>query len=398
MNPKKLKTILFSFIIGAGIIAVPAQGIDGAEIKPSVTLSDLDGHWAQDEIQQAVSEGWVNGYPDGTFCPDESVTRAEFTKMLLAAARLTPGSDTVCWMQRSALFTSPGEDGKSKEPAATFADMDDNWLTKQGWMEAAVYSGILIPGDYSQQLFQPGKEITRGEIAVLTARSLGLVYPATQDTETQSNFSDRASFSSYQASYIREIANTGIITGYPDGSFQPENTATRAEAVTMVVRVIAEMERVDLSCMPDEQQITIQLQRENNPVEYTGDSLLIGDVVFTSLSDLVTANRFLEYPDKYMWLDWSMTWEPETQTCSFPYGGGILAEVTAVPGRNFYGGNLVLENPVTPEPARLVWGKVMVPIFDLKTETSYGLWPSTWDKENRVLSIEAFWAPETGMS
>ena len=50
MNPKKLKTILFSFIIGAGIIAVPAQGIDGAEIKPSVTLSDLDGHWAQDEI------------------------------------------------------------------------------------------------------------------------------------------------------------------------------------------------------------------------------------------------------------------------------------------------------------------------------------------------------------
>ena len=166
----------------------------------------------------------------------------------------------------------------------------------------------------------------------------------------------------------------------------------------MVFRVIAEMERVDLSCMPDEQQITIQLQRENNPVEYTGDSLLIGDVVFTSLSDLVTANRFLEYPDKYMWLDWSMTWEPETQTCSFHYGGGILAEVTAVPGRNFYGGNLVLENPVTPEPARLVWGKVMVPIFDLKTETSYGLWPSTWDKENRVLSIEAFWAPETGMS
>ena len=399
MNPKKLKAILISFIIGAGIITVPAQGIEGAENKPGIILSDLDGHWAQDVIQQAVQEGWVNGYPDGTFRPDGSVTRAEFTKMLLAASRLTPGSDTVCWMQRSEVFASPGEDGRSREPAATFADMDDNWLTKQGWTEAAVYSGILIPGDYFQQLFQPEKEITRGEIAVLTARSLGLVYPATQDTETQSNFSDSASFSSPQAAYIREIADIGIITGYPDGSFRPENTATRAEAVTMVARVIAEMERGDLSSMPDEQRITIKLQRESDSVEYTGDSLLIGDIVFTSLSDLVPAIRSLEYPDRSMWFNWSMAWEPETQTCNFPYNSGSLyAEVTAVPGRNFYGGNLALANPVTPVPARLVWGEVMVPIFNLKTETSYGLWPSVWDKENRVLTIEAFWALETGMS
>ena len=398
MNPKRLQAILLSLIIGAGVIAVSAQGIERAENKPSIILSDLDNHWAQDEIQQAVREGWVNGYPDGTFHPDGSVTRAEFTKMLLAAIRLTPGSNTVYWMQLNALFSTADEAVNSREPAVMFADMDDSWLTKQGWTETAVYSGILIPDDYAQQLFQPGKEITRGEIAVLTARSLGLVYPATQDTETQSNFSDRASFSSHQASYIREIADTGIITGYPDGSFRPENTATRAEAVTMVARVIAEMEKGDLSFMPDEQRITIQLQRESDPVEYRGDSLLIGDIVFTSLSDLVTAIRFLEYPDKSMWLHWSMAWKPETQTCSFPYGGGIYAEVTAVPGRNFYGGSLSIENSVTPVPARLIWGEVMVPIFDLKTETSYGLWPSHWDKANRVLSIETFWAPETGMS
>ena len=95
----------------------------------------------------------MNGYPDGTFRPDGSITRAEYTKMLLAAVRLTPGSDAVSWMQRNALFYSPGKDFPSREPTAMFTDMDLNWLTKQGWTETAVFSGILIPDDYFDHRF-----------------------------------------------------------------------------------------------------------------------------------------------------------------------------------------------------------------------------------------------------
>ena len=39
-------------------------------------VSDIQGHWAQDSIEQAVNDGWVNGYPDGTFRPDGTITRA----------------------------------------------------------------------------------------------------------------------------------------------------------------------------------------------------------------------------------------------------------------------------------------------------------------------------------
>lgn len=193
MNPQKLKAILLSLLIGAVMIAVPAYGTDGTEVRSSINLSDIHGHWAEDAIRQAVNEGWVNGYPDGTFRPDGSITRAEYTKMLLAAVRLTPRSDAVSWMQRNALFYSPGKDFPSREPTAMFTDMDLNWLTKQGWTETAVFSGILIPDDYFDHRFQPEKEITRGEIAVLTDRSLGLVYPATQDLETQSSFTEGGS-------------------------------------------------------------------------------------------------------------------------------------------------------------------------------------------------------------
>ena len=72
-------------------LAAPVNGEKG--------LSDLEGHWAQKEVEAAVASGWVDGYSDGSFKPEKSITRAEFTKMLLDAIHLTPDSETVAWMK-----------------------------------------------------------------------------------------------------------------------------------------------------------------------------------------------------------------------------------------------------------------------------------------------------------
>ncbi|MDQ6422852.1 S-layer homology domain-containing protein [Paenibacillus sp. LHD-117] len=48
------------------------------DTKPTIKFRDISGHWAVANIQQAVSIGIVSGYPDGTFKPDKTVTRAEF--------------------------------------------------------------------------------------------------------------------------------------------------------------------------------------------------------------------------------------------------------------------------------------------------------------------------------
>ena len=63
-----------------------------------------DRHWAQKEVEAAVASGWVDGYPDGSFKPEKSITRAEFTKMLLDAIHLTPDSETVAWMKELSLI------------------------------------------------------------------------------------------------------------------------------------------------------------------------------------------------------------------------------------------------------------------------------------------------------
>ena len=57
-------------------------------------LSDVKGHWAEQSIEKAIANGWVNGYPDKSFKPDGTITRAEFVKMLMAAIHLTPDSTT----------------------------------------------------------------------------------------------------------------------------------------------------------------------------------------------------------------------------------------------------------------------------------------------------------------
>lgn len=88
--------LLLALLIPAAA-AAPALG-------GGTKFSDIQGHWAQQQIEQAVSEGWVDGYPDGTFRPDETITQAEFTKLLLAAFQLTPDSDTVAWMKSIAAY------------------------------------------------------------------------------------------------------------------------------------------------------------------------------------------------------------------------------------------------------------------------------------------------------
>ena len=55
------------------------------------TMKDIGGHWAAADIEKAISAGYVKGYPDGRFRPDAGVTRAEFVAMVDTAFQVAPG-------------------------------------------------------------------------------------------------------------------------------------------------------------------------------------------------------------------------------------------------------------------------------------------------------------------
>ena len=57
--------------------AAIAARFDGREADGLARLSDIRGHWGAEEISRAYQNCWVDGYPDGTFRPDQDITRAE---------------------------------------------------------------------------------------------------------------------------------------------------------------------------------------------------------------------------------------------------------------------------------------------------------------------------------
>ncbi len=342
-------------------------------------LTDIEGHWAENAIAQAVKEGWVNGYPDGTFRPERTISRAEMTKMLLAAAKQTPDAASAI-RQRGALSGQAG----------SLRDMDQHWLTAQGWTNTALTAGLLFPEDYPDSAFSPDQAITRGEIAVLAARSLGLVYAAGQASDTESPFTDRDAFSADQAGYIREAAGAGIITGYPNGAFGADRTATRAEAVTMVARTLAVMHAGDNSALPEGEQIALHLRSPSlpdtlDPIDLSADCQIIDGLVYADLNTLVLHIRILSPDTRAV----SLTWTPADQSVSIQAEDrlwGFTAGETAY----------TVDDGTRPFPApiRMRNGDLMIPVYDLNTGAAYGPWPCTWDGSSRRLTLYSMWRVE----
>ena len=243
-------------------LLIPAAAASPGSGNP---LWDVQGHWAQKEIQEAVAAGWVDGYPDGSFQPEKTITRAEFTKLLLDAIHLTPDSETVAWMTENATTKEPRSFGKKYVPILN--DMDGHWLTTQGWTDAALYSGMVVPDDYNGKNFRPEKEIARYEIALMTDRALGLVYPANQYAGEDLPFADNGEILDWMKGYVHEAVQAGILEGYPDNTFRPNQTSTRAEAVVMIQRMLHEMEQG----LNPEIHLVVQYAEEGNRPMGRGD-------------------------------------------------------------------------------------------------------------------------------
>ena len=135
-------------IASANEVAGTASQILSSEqtdLKNQIDLTDIEGHWGESAIFEAVSAGFIKGYPDGTFKPDQSVTKAEFTAMLNRALQLRD-DNTV-----KLLYT-------------------DVSTTEWYYMDIQKASYAKIIKGISDVEFQPGKRISREEAAVMMSR------------------------------------------------------------------------------------------------------------------------------------------------------------------------------------------------------------------------------------
>ena len=177
--------------------------------EPLIEFTDIAGHWAESDIKLAAAKGIVSGYPDGAFKPDHPVTRAEFVKMLAGAMKL-----------------------EGSGAALTFTDHDQIGVWAKQAVAQAVQAGIVV--GYSDGSFRPHAQITRAEMATMIARALQLQL----DANALPGFADDEAIPKWARGAVHAIRKVGIIDGRGDNRFVPNETATRAEAVVMLVRML----------------------------------------------------------------------------------------------------------------------------------------------------------------
>ena len=163
------------------------------------TVIRVEG-WRQEQVHKA----YISGYPGKLFGPDKPITRAEMAAML---ARVMEVDAPVIF--------------------ADYKDVpQDHWANEA--ISKAASSGLLV--GYPDGSFKPEERMTRPEMAAIAATMVLF--------ESEAQASDASGFTDVQGHWaedaIKRAAAAGIVSGYGDGTFRPDQLITRAEAVTNI--------------------------------------------------------------------------------------------------------------------------------------------------------------------
>ena len=241
-----LWTAIVLLMTSAFFPAVFAQSID------SNYLTDVNNHWAQHEIMNYVEKGFLKGYDDHTFKPDEFIKRSEFVTVI------------------NKVF------GFHEKEGIGFKDVsEESWYYDE--ISQAKYIGY-VNGD-NQGYFHPDRYTTRQEAAAIIARIHDLGEDTTED---ELNFSDKSNISDWAVNNVKAVVQKGYIKGYSDNTFKSQNNITRSEAAVLISRVSGEVYNAEGNYGRNEEIKTI---RGNVTVACTGVNLsdlhIKGDLYLT---------------------------------------------------------------------------------------------------------------------
>lgn len=175
-------------------------------LTPAAAFTDTQGHWAESAIAKWSQEySIIQGYEDGTFRPDNSITRGAFAGI----------------MDRFLQF-------QAISPAGTFSDIAGNY-----WEDAILKlnaAGVYL-GNNGKAL--ASDTITRQQAVTMIARAFRI-----DPTTTDLSYGDADQFADYAAGPVAEMTLRGYITDCWDGNFRPQEPITRAEIVNILGNMI----------------------------------------------------------------------------------------------------------------------------------------------------------------
>ncbi|HNG77016.1 MAG TPA: S-layer homology domain-containing protein, partial [Candidatus Obscuribacter sp.] len=171
---------------------------------------DTKGHWAESYVGQLTQRSIIGGFPDGSFKPDDGITRAQFAAIAMKALNVPAASGP-----------------------ATFKDVAPTYWANKAI--AAVSQAGLVTG-FPDGSFKPEDKITRAQALVILAKALptGLA-----DTSILNSYQDGSSVPAWAAPSVAKAAKARILVSYPDPSaIKPNVNATRADVAALTYQTL----------------------------------------------------------------------------------------------------------------------------------------------------------------
>ncbi len=209
-TPKPSPTATPSATPAVTASATPAPTPTAAPVSGFKDLGKVA--WAQDAIDSLAAKGIIKGLDGTTFAPVKNLSRAEFVTMLVRALNLSDSG-----------------------AATTFTDVKQGvWYTDTITM--AVNAG-LVKGSGNGK-FEPGREITREEMAIMVANALKEQLQPIDNNAALKQFADKSQIASYAQESIAQLTHLGIINGVGSEKFLPKGIANRAQAAVIIYRML----------------------------------------------------------------------------------------------------------------------------------------------------------------
>ena len=267
----KVQDAVKSAKVAFGMSSVIVSTETATAQKPNATvvkLTDISKHWGKSYIEKLVSLGAIKGYPDGTFKPDATISRAEFLAIAMNA---------------------------TTKDVANYPKTIDHWASNI--LEAAYAKNIIKTSEIANTADALNKPITRQEMAMVMIRVNLNIQGEDKASTLGANtlIADYNKVPEYYKDFVSQAYMKGFIGGVDSkGTFAGDKNGTRAQAATMLVRLLEENLRsvpdIDISqavIAPARAPITIREGETNRKLlPQAGDTFIKKDgtkVVITSI-------------------------------------------------------------------------------------------------------------------
>ncbi|QKQ72168.1 fasciclin domain-containing protein [Nostoc sp. TCL240-02] len=245
----------------------------------TVNLSDVSSdYWARPFIQALADNNVIAGFPDGSFRPNQAVTRAEFAALIQKAF--------------------PNQNRVRQLTTGGFSDVPAGYWAASA-IQFAYETGFLA--GYPGNVFSPNQQIPRVQAIVALTSGLGLTASNTgTSTDLSTYYTDASSIPQYAIASVTTATQSNIVVNYPDvKQLNPQQPLTRAEAAALLYQALAKQGRVQpiASNLPASQYVVGGTQTGSDIVTLASSSSSL--TTLTSLLKAAGLTDVLQQPGPY---------------------------------------------------------------------------------------------------